>query len=236
MARTKQVAIGRRYNHKPKVFRDHRGNSYTVVGGTPSSCSNPSTIIKLSIHLYTPSELNETPEELGSKLLGSHGITDWESTQLLAPCRRVSPLGTIEECMEHHRAEKIDGKQDLERMHRDAKASADNEEDAEEAVRKLRGKQPLPHNVPTWACTERFWTRYSYGHDWRYRICFDQDVTPAMETHVWDRVQEEDLEIGNGEGWVDIERVEYGPPVLIKRVSVCREDQEPGRGKFDHYW
>jgi hypothetical protein len=57
-----------------------------------------------------------------------------------------------------------------------------------------------------------------------------------METHVWDRVQEEDLEIDNGEGWVDIERVEYGPPVLIKRVSVCREDQEPGRGKFDHYW
>jgi hypothetical protein len=71
--------------------------------------------------------------------------------------------------MEHHRAEKIDGKQALERMHRDANASADNEEDAEEAMRKLRGKQPLPHNVPTWACTERFWTRYSYGHDWRYR-------------------------------------------------------------------
>jgi hypothetical protein len=47
---------------------------------------------------------------------------------------------------------------------------------------------------------------------------------------VWDRVKEGDLEIDNGEGWVDIERVEYGPPVLIERVSVCREDQGPGDG------
>ncbi|GAQ05450.1 hypothetical protein ALT_2771 [Aspergillus lentulus] len=238
MARTKQVAFGRRYNHKPKVFRDHGGNSYTVVGGTPSSCSNPSTITKLSIHLYTLSELKETPEELGSKLLGSYDV--------------YSPLGSIEECMDHHRAEKIYRKHALEEMHREARATADNEEDAEEAVRKLRGKQPLPHIVPTWACTERFWTQYSYGHDWRYRsfvlvvpegcrcwddveekglwvVCFDQDVTPAMETHMWDCVREEDWQVDNGEGWVEIERVEYGPPVRIERVSVCREDQECGQ-------
>jgi hypothetical protein len=109
--------------------------------------------------------------------------------------------------MEHHRTEKIHRNHALEEMHRGARASADNEEgaeDAEEAVRK-RGKQPLPDIVPTWACTERFWTQYSYGHDGRYHtfvlvvpadcrswedveetglgvVCFDQDVTPAMET------------------------------------------------------
>ncbi|KAF7179750.1 hypothetical protein CNMCM7691_008800 [Aspergillus felis] len=252
MARTKQVAFGRRYNHKPHVFLDYRGNSYTVVGGTPSSCSNPSTIIKLSIHLYTLSELKETPEELGSKLLGSYGITNSGNLHNYWPRVDVySPLGSIEECMEHHRAEKIYRKKALEEMHRKAGASADNEEDAEEPVRKLRGKQPLPHIVPTWACTEMFWKQHSYGHDWRYHsfvlvvpkdcrcwddveerglwmVCFDQDVTPAMETHMWDCVREEDLEIDNGEGWVEVERVHYGPPVLIERVSVCREDQRPG--------
>ncbi|KAF7116915.1 hypothetical protein CNMCM5793_005545 [Aspergillus hiratsukae] len=252
MARTKQVASGRRYNHKPKVFRDHRGNDYTVVGGTPSSCSNPSTIIKLSIHLYTLSDLQETPEEIGSKLLRSHGIVASGNLHNYWPRVDVySPLGSIEECMEHHRAEKIYRKKAVEEMHREARVSADTEEDAEEAVRKFRGKQPLPHIVPTWACTERSWTQYSFGHGWRYRsvvlvvpedcrcwddveekglwiVCFDQDVTPAMETHMWDCVREEDWEIDNGEGWVEVEKIEYGPPVLIKRVSVCREDQEPG--------
>jgi hypothetical protein len=41
-------------------------------------------------------------------------------------------------------------------------------------------------------------------------------------------VREEDLEIDDGEGWVEVERVEYGPPILIERVSICREDQQPG--------
>ncbi|RHZ67335.1 uncharacterized protein CDV56_108085 [Aspergillus thermomutatus] len=252
MARTKQVAFIRRYNHKSPVFLDHCGNSYTVVGATPDSCSNPSTIIKLSIHLYTLSALTEPPEEIGSKLLSSHGITGSGNLHDYWPRVDVySPLGSIEECMEHHRAEKIYRNKAVEEMHREARASADNEEGAEEAVRSLRGKQPLPHIVPSWACTERFWNQYSYGHGWRYRsfilvvpedcrcwddveekglwiVCFDQDVTPAMETHMWDCQRDEDLEIDNGEGWVEVERIEYGPPVLIKRVSLCREDQQPG--------
>jgi hypothetical protein len=182
------------------------------------------------------------------------GITDSGNLHNYWPRVDVySPLGSIEEYMEHHRAEKIDRKYALKRMHRDAKAPADNEEDAEEAVRKLHGRQPLPDTVPTWECTERFWTQYSYGHDWRYHsfvlvvpadcrswedveetglgaVCFDRDVTPAMETHMWNCTREEDWQIDNGEGWVEIERIEYGPPVLIERVSVCREDQGPGDG------
>ncbi|KAF4151536.1 hypothetical protein CNMCM8927_003634 [Aspergillus lentulus] len=171
MARTKPVAFGHRYNHKPKVFRDHGGNSYTVVGGTPSSCSIPSTITKLSIHLYTLSELEETPEELGSKLLDVY-----------------SPLGSMEECMDHHRAENIYRKHALEEMHREARATADNEEDAEEAVRNF--VLVVPEDCRCWDDVEEkgLWV-----------VCFDQDVTPAMETHMWDCVREEDWQVATME-------------------------------------
>ncbi|PKX90453.1 uncharacterized protein P174DRAFT_497395, partial [Aspergillus novofumigatus IBT 16806] len=60
------------------------------------------------IQLYTLSELKQTPEELGSKLLSSHGITNCGNLHNYWPRVDVySPLGSIEECMEHHRAEKL---------------------------------------------------------------------------------------------------------------------------------
>ncbi|GFF30865.1 hypothetical protein IFM61606_10604 [Aspergillus udagawae] len=218
MARTKQVAFRRQYNHKPQVFRDHRGISYTVVRGTPSSCSNPSTIIKLSIQLYTLSKLNKTPEEIGSKLLSSHSIANSGNLHNYWPRVDVYlPLRSIEECMEHHQAEKIYRKEAVEEMHSNTRASADNKDNTKEAQYRSF-VLVVPEDCRCWDDVEEkgLWI-----------ICFDQDVTPAMETHMWDCVQEEDLEINNEEGWVEVERVKYGPPVLIKRVSICREDQEP---------
>ncbi|EAW11057.1 uncharacterized protein ACLA_066930 [Aspergillus clavatus NRRL 1] len=154
----------------PKEFLDHAGRPYTVIGGTPSSCSNPSTVIELGIHIYTLSNLTEAAQTVSTAFLTGFAMSQCGNLSNYWPRVDVySKLGSIDECIEHHRAEKVYRKKALKEMHQEIAAVTKSEDDAEEAVRALRGKQPLPHIVPSWACTERFWNEVSMGSWWRYR-------------------------------------------------------------------
>jgi hypothetical protein len=169
-----------------------------------------------------------------------------------------APLGSIDECIQHHQREKIYRRQAVEDLHRSVASAAaaaataaggdeyDVAEAAQEAVLNLRGKEPLPHIVPTWCCSSAFWTEYRSIYDRRYRsfilvvpegcrswddilqnglfaVRFDQDVTPAMETDMYDDTDDETLLEDGGE-WVWIDKIDYGPSVRVKRVSVEKDD------------
>ncbi|KAL1871482.1 hypothetical protein Plec18167_007042 [Paecilomyces lecythidis] len=262
MARTKQTAhkiTGDNGPWKREVtahqFNDHAGRPYTVVGGTrpPSSA-----ICKLSIHLYCLNDLIPSPYDVAKNLLQSTDITDAGNMRNWWPRIDVyAPLGSIDECIRHHQREKIYRRQAVEDLHRGvasaaevaARAAGMDEEDvaeaAQEAVRSLRGKEPLPHIVPTWCCASQFWREYNYPYDMRYRsfilvvpeecrswedilqnglffVRFDQDVTLAVETDVYEEPDDEGV-LGDGVNWMWVDKIEYGPPVSINRVSVDKD-------------
>ncbi|KAJ9365856.1 hypothetical protein C8Q69DRAFT_54671 [Paecilomyces variotii] len=262
MARTKQTArksTGGRGPRKVEVeahqFNDHAGRPYTVVGGTrpPSSA-----ICKLSIHLYCFNDLVPSPCEVGKNLLQSEAICEAGNMRNYWPRIDVyAPLDSIDECIQHHRREKIYRRQAVHDLHREvasaaeatARAAGMDEEDvaeaAQEAVLNLRGKEPLPHIVPSWCCAPQFWRENLHPYDRRYRsfiivvpkecrswediqqnglffVRFDQDVTPAMETCLYEDLDEEDM-LEDGVEWVWVDKVDYGPPVSIKRVSVDKD-------------
>lgn len=268
MARTKQTArkstggkASQRIEHEAYSFIDHAGRSYTVVGGTrrPSSA-----ICKLSIHLYCLGGLDPSPHAIGKSLLSSRAIAGAGNMNNYWPRIDVyAPLSSIEECMEHHRHEKIYRRKVLDDFHKSVASAAivaataaggdedDAAEAAEEAVRNLRGKQPLPHIVPTWCCSPAFWTEYRSMYQKRYRsfilvvpedckswadilekglfcVYFDQEVTPAMETDMYDEPDDENL-LQDGAEWVWVDKINNGPPVRIQRVSV---DNDGGRNFF----
>ncbi|GAD91862.1 conserved hypothetical protein [Paecilomyces variotii No. 5] len=265
MARTKQSARKRTGGKAPRKlevathrFNDHSGQPYTVVGGTrpPSSA-----IRKLSIHLYCLNDLIPSPYDIAKNLLQSGDICGAGNMRNYWPRIDVyAPLGSIDECMRHHQREKIYRRQAVDDLHREvasaaeaaARASGMDEEDiaeaAQEAVLSLRGKEPLPHIVPTWCCAPQFWREYRYPYDRRYRsfilvvpeecrswedilqnglffVSFDQDVTPAMETDVYEEPEDEDdpSMLEDGVGWMWVDKIKYGPPVRIERVSVNKD-------------
>lgn len=262
MTRTKQTAhkiTGDNGPWKREVtahqFNDHAGRPYTVVGGTrpPSSA-----ICKLSIHLYCLNDLIPGPYDIAKNLLQSTDITDASDRSNHYPRIDVyAPLGSIDECMRHHQGEKIYRRKAVDDLHREvasaaevaARAAGMDEEDvaeaAQEAVRNLRGKEPLPHIVPTWCRASQFWREYYWPCDMRYRsfilvvpeecrswediiqhglffVLFDQDVTPAVETYVYEEPDDEDIP-EDGVKWMWVEKIEYGPPVRIDRVSVDQD-------------
>lgn len=151
MARTKQTIRRGRVLKPPAgkaffadTFQDHAQRPYTVVGG-PSHSGNPNCIRKLSIHLYFLSDVDaEQRAEMGYSLLRSKGITSWGKASNYWPRVDVyAPLDNIEECMEHHRREKMYRQQAVEELHAtvaaDARDQCDpgmDDDDREEAARK----------------------------------------------------------------------------------------------------
>ncbi|KAE8391439.1 hypothetical protein BDV23DRAFT_171621 [Aspergillus alliaceus] len=235
-------------------FPDHSGETYKVVRGTPNCC-NPKSIVKLSVHLYSLRPLTPSREEVATRLLSESAFSSWGNARNRWPRVDVyAPLGSIEECIEHHRREKIYRREALEKMHCEAVEVAEDEEQAQEAVLKLRGKEPLPHIVPTWCRSPRFWRERDYWDD-RYRsfilvipeectswddilrrglwmVKFDQDAAPDMETDVHDDDPEEYALIEDREPWVWVDKTKYGPPISIKRVSVCEGNCEFNNAPF----
>lgn len=251
---------------------------------------NPDIIRKLSLHLYFLSDVDSNQRaEIGNSLLQSNAIAGWGNARNYWPRVDVySPLSSIEECIEHHRREKIYRRQAVEEMHTTVAADArdacdpemdddDREEAAQEAVLALRGLEIYPHIVPTWCRSSRVWVDRGWESGERYQswilvipadcyswedvlqkgiihVMFDQDVSPAMETYIEDIYYEEEAEESflekDRSGWAYVEKIDHGPPVQIKRLSVGedanklalqifnREPQSPEeiRGHLYHTW
>ncbi|PYI02581.1 hypothetical protein BO78DRAFT_410488 [Aspergillus sclerotiicarbonarius CBS 121057] len=266
MARTKQTARKSTKGRAPRrqlasthQYPDHTGKLYTVVDGPNTGCTSTTPAIrKLSIHLYSLAPLSPSPEAVGRQILSSDGISGWGNARNYWPRVDVyPPLGSIEACIEHHRREKVfraEKKREMIRGVVDAAAAAfardhggdeieDEEEVVQEAIAKLRGKEPLPHIVPTWCCAARFWTPYDCKTRYRsfilvvpegcstwedikerrlWVVKFDLDFSPAMETEMedWEPEWDEGALIVEKTGWVLVEKVEMDPLVSVERMSV----------------
>ncbi|PWY82131.1 hypothetical protein BO70DRAFT_429196 [Aspergillus heteromorphus CBS 117.55] len=234
MARTAQTArkassrAPRRALQTTHQFHDHTNTPYTVVDGPPTSCHDTSVIRKLGIQLYTLSGFTVTAEEIGRKLLASHAISGWGNARNYWPRVDVysTPMGRVGGCVEHHRLEK----EFRARVKREM-VEAVGEEDVR-AIAKLRGKEPLPHIVPTWCAAAKYWTERDLCRS-RYRswvlvvpegcgcwedvlgkglwvVKFDLDVSPAMETVMEDWPVEWEEDGLEGKGWVFVEKNEVG--------------------------
>lgn len=252
MARTKGA--------KSRQFTDHAGNQYTVI---QSAMAQDSPICKLSVHLYTLSTLSPSPEFVGRSLLRSDTFVSSVDVMGLSPRVDVyAPQPSIKACIEHHRAEKAYRARAKDEFRRkvaaDATAAAaaageaEDGEAAQQALRKLGGKEPLPHIVPTWCVSAAFWDKDRHRFQERYRsfilvvpddcstweeveekglwlVKFDQDVSPAMEVDAAGDAASKYEADG-----VRVNRRDCGPPVSIKRVSVV-EDSDPRASLRDEW-
>lgn len=271
MARTKQTARrstgGKSRGRVPisPTFYDHDGDPYTVEGGLVHTLNGTPVIEKLSIHLYTLSECKTGLAEIAQGLLksGCYEEIFWRKERRPRIDVYPSPKGSIEECIEHHRREKVHRqKAALDWRQRAAEAvpispddePEDTQEKRYEAVRSLRGKEPLPHIVPTWCRTSRNIIDYRPFESQRYRsfilvvpedcityedvsskgiwiVRFDQDLSPAMDTDLWDADPDEDQLVDTEHGWVEVDKLpdgHLGPPVNIKRACIHRVTESLG--------
>ncbi|OOF90913.1 hypothetical protein ASPCADRAFT_510422 [Aspergillus carbonarius ITEM 5010] len=250
MARTKQTARKSTPGRAPHRYPDHTGNLYTVVDGPLTNCTGTTPAIrKLGIHLYSLSPLSPSPEAVGGAILSSDGIQGWGNARNYWPRVDVyPPMGSIEACIEHHQREKVyraGRKREMMKEVADAAAKAyakdcvgdevrDEEDAIQEAIAKLRGKEPLPHIVPTWCCAARFWGPYDYRTRYRsfilvvpercstwedikkmglWVVNFDLDWGPAMDTEMedWESEWDEGALIVEKTGWVWVDKVEKDP-------------------------
>lgn len=231
------------------VFPDHAGRNYTVVS---NQYFQPRSLSKLGIQLYTLGDPAPSPEALGHAFLSSDAIAGWGNARNYWPRVDVfTRFTSVEACVEHHRREKTHRRAAVEEFRRAAVVGLDGDAAREKLEDEVRGREPLPHIVPTWAPTERFWHEYSFGR--RYRswilvvpedrhawgdivekglllVSFDLDVTPAMMTISWDCDVEEDSALeGETYGWVDVEKSGYERCEPVETRLLCVR-AEPNRG------
>ncbi|KAF4960131.1 hypothetical protein FGADI_1149 [Fusarium gaditjirri] len=156
----------------------------------PASRAGPhAAIVKLSIQLYCLGEPEFDPHDMGSSLLFSDTIEGWGNAHNHWPQVDVyTGFDSVEECMEHHRREKAFRKEAIRKMKNKAVTGLPEAEAKEKLAMETRGKEPLPHIVPSWSESARFVEdRWSVGDGYKSWIF----VIPA-ERSSWDDV------IGNG--------------------------------------
>ncbi|CAG9955332.1 unnamed protein product [Clonostachys rosea f. rosea IK726] len=262
MVRTKQIArksTGGRAPRKqlgskskamwnlPQQFHDHAGRAYTVL--CPFSMSGRS-VQKLGIQLYLLGERTDSEiEAFAKKFIHCDGIGGWGNASNYWP--RVDTYAgykTVEECIEHHRKEKKFRRAAIEEMRRDAVAGLSEEAANEKLHSEIRGREPLPHIVPSWCPSDAFWREGDYKDD-RYRswiivveadrlswenvvergllqVRFDLDVTSQMLTESWWEGLDADSCLENDkEGWVFVDRSGHEKRKPIDRRLLCVRDQ-----------
>lgn len=171
MARTKQTARKPRRPRKqlvsklkrnpptPTYFKDHSGRTYTVHGGHSTLYSG---IFKLGIQLYCLGHPAPSPNALAEHLVNCDAITSSGNARNYRPRVDVhTGLGSVEECIEHHRREKAFRRRAVQDMRQEAVAGLSEEVAYEKLINEVRRQEPLPHIVPSWCPSPKFW-RHSY--------------------------------------------------------------------------
>ena len=262
---------------QPDQFTDHQGHTYQTIGGSQGYFTDNQTFIKtaiskLSIHLYI---LNATPSDsslaidLASRLKSSEAIAGWGNARNYWPRVDVyysNGFSTPEACIDHHREEKIYRQNAIIEQRRKVTIEEDDgtnlsESELEEVVTsKIRGRQPLPHIVPTWCCSREFWNENSPSAYQRYRswilvvqkdcktwadvvekglllLQFDRDVYPEMETTTWGEGLDEDAVIQDGKEWMYIDKSGLGELPPMKQSLLClREPPLEPFSELKDYW
>lgn len=253
MARTKQRArkyLGLAPDDNIRRFKDHTNKTYTVAGGRPYDTPNPNIIRKLSVQLYCLDTPSPSPAALATSFLTADifGCDYQPRVDIYTTCT------TIEQCISHHLAEKAHRQRANQKFRTTATKNMNPEIAHDHLTTHIRGFEPLPHIVPTWCCSSRFWTENTdiYGHS-RYRnwilvlpkgvksfadaqkqgitlVDFDLDWTPAMETELVD-IEPCPLVRDNRHhtlesSWLIIDAVPKPP--LVKTTTLCIRD-EPRR-------
>jgi hypothetical protein len=214
MARTAQTARKSTRGQDPRyhLFKDHAGNSVT----TTTTHASLQHIPRLSLHLYTLSTVKESAQELCELFLQLGGIIGgnwWPRVDIYN-----TPLSSIEECMQHHRHEKV-----------------------------FRKRNGGPHIVPTWSrrCGYRY---RSYRNvifvidkdcgDWQavmnrglLSVQYDLDTKPEDQFEV---LEAEDLDDPRDEGLVELNTARDDP--LIERVIIDREKENEMRREQQADW
>ncbi|KAH6880737.1 hypothetical protein B0T10DRAFT_495163 [Thelonectria olida] len=226
------------YHH---CFQDHNNRMYTVVTSSPVQARS---IPKLSIQLYCLGDAAPSPEALGRGFLSSDAIEGWAQASNYSPRVDVfTNFASVDECIAHHHREKAHRKAAIQELRRAAVAGLSEEDAQEKLASEIRGREPLPHIVPSWCPTQKFWDEYRPGS--RYQswilvvpedrrswedaiekglllVSFDLDVNPAMFTFVCDCDVEEDTLLEGEDGWVDVELSGYQEcePVATRLLCV----------------
>ncbi|KAH7161502.1 hypothetical protein EDB81DRAFT_784935 [Dactylonectria macrodidyma] len=223
-------------------FEDHAGRTYAVARGGPGPIA---TLAKLGIQLYCLGTPHPSPEALGNSFLNCDAMIGAGNARGRWPRVDVySDFSNIDECIEHHRREKVFRKQAVQDMKQKAVAGLSEEDAHEKLINEVRGKEPLPHIVPTWCESEKFWSQYRSSDRYRswifvmpegcqswediiekgiYKVDFDLDVNPATETEMYDGDLDEDTLLeGEKHGWVEVEKtgVEKSEPVQHRLLCV----------------
>ncbi|CAG9987069.1 unnamed protein product [Clonostachys byssicola] len=259
MVRTKQTArkfTGGRAPRKqlsskarrnlPRQFHDHAGRAYTVL--CPFATSGRS-VQKLGIQLYLLGERTDSEiEAFAEKFIHCAGIEGWANASNYWP--RVDAYAgfkTVEECIEHHRKEKKFRKAAIENMRRDAVAGLSEEAANEKLLNEIRGREPLPHIIPSWCPSDAFWREGDYKDRYRswiivveadrlswedvverglLQVRFDLDVTPQMVTESWcEGVDTDSCLEKDKEGWVFVDWTGNEKSKPIDRRLLCVRDQ-----------
>jgi hypothetical protein len=226
MARTAQTARKSSGGQAPlgtpesrfHLFKDHAGNSVTTIYS--SLPTGKQHIPRLSLHLYTLSTVKESAQELCELFLRLDGIIGWGNARNWWPRVDIydTPLSSIEECMQHHRREKV-----------------------------FRKRNGGPHIVPTWSRRCGYAYR-SYRNvifvidkdcgDWQavmnrglLSAQYDLDTRPEDQFEV---LEAEDLDDPRDEGLVELNPAQDDP--LIERVIIDREKEDEMRREQQVDW
>lgn len=219
-------------------FKDHTGATYTVVNGPPSWHQGSSFVRKLGIHLCCLDTPDPSPEALALNICSQKLLGDRYDPRVDV----YTGFDSIEQCMDHHLREKVFRQKAAEELRR-AAVDGMNEEDAYHFLTtQVRGKEPLPHIVPTWCEGIRFWresnpqVRYKSWILVTKKGCktwadvqeqgillvqFDLDWAVEMETCLYDEDPASDSLIpGDKQPWLVIDRVEQPPSITTELLCV----------------
>lgn len=218
-------------------FSDHAGGNYTAVHTATSPHATPPKLGVQVYHLGDPKSTTAVAEGL----LCCDAIRAFDRE---ARCDVYIGFETIEACIEHHRREKTFRADAIKNMRREAVAGLSGDDAHEKLIDEIRGRQPLPHIVPTWCSSVKFWNEGQSGDRYRSWIIvipedrrswedvvdkgllyveFDRDITQEMLVLIHDCNPEDDMVLeGEVDGYVDIEKTSYDkcPPVRTRLLCV----------------
>ncbi|VUC20090.1 unnamed protein product [Clonostachys rosea] len=234
--------------HETLNFQDHAGKNYLVRPTFPRATK---AVPKLGIQLYLLGICDESAvQDFAKRFLGCEAIHGWRGMHW-PRVDTYSGFDTVESCIEHHRREKTFRKNAIEEMKRGEVAGLSEEDAAEKMRTKIRGREPLPHIVPTWCVSEAFFKETEFKHRYRSWIIvipedrrswedviekgllsvrFDLDVTPAMHTFCWDEQYNEPSELpGDNIVWVLVEKTGLYSCKPVDCKLLCAKDQPKHR-------